>query len=80
MQTHVAFAESLPIGCFIQTPDGPALLRADAALLYGPNGYGPPRPRPSGRITVLNAPSMIQVLRGGYAPELHPSVQSPLFP
>jgi len=80
MQTYVAFAKSLPNGCFVQSPDGAALLWADAARLYGPNGYGPPRPRPSGRVTVLGAPAMIQVLRGGYAPELHPSVQSPLFP
>lgn len=79
LQTHLADAKTLPAGTFILTTQ-PCLLTADAALPYSPTGYGPPMPRPTGRITTLTAPPMIDVLRGGYAPQLHPSAGvNPLF-
>lgn len=78
LQTHAAAAESLPAGTFIQT-DRIAVLTEDAALPYTPMGYGAPVPRPTGSVTVLTAPPMIDVLRGGYAPQMHPSAQTPLF-
>lgn len=78
LQTYQADAETLPAGAFIKT-DQVSLLTADAALPYSPNGYGAPHPRPTGLVTVLTSGPMVNVLRGGYAPEVHPSAQTPLF-
>lgn len=78
LQTHHADARTLPAGTFIMA-DTPYLLTDDAALLYTPHGYGAPKPRPTGRATVLTSAPMVNVLRGGYAPTLHPSAQTPLF-
>ncbi|MCF2903451.1 hypothetical protein L0666_00485 [Octadecabacter sp. CECT 8868] len=78
LQTHTADADSLPAGTFIKT-DRVFLLNGDAALPYMPDGYGAPQPRPSGMVTLLTAPPMVDVLRNGYAPVIHPSAQSPLF-
>lgn len=79
LQTHMADAVTLPAGTFIKA-DQVCLLTEDAALPYTAHGYGPPIPRPSGMVTTLTAPPMVDVLRGGYAPTLHPSAQTPLFP
>ncbi len=72
LQTYIADAQTLPAGAFIKT-EQTYLLTADAALPYTPAGYGKPTPRPTGAVTVLTAPPMLDVLRGGYAPSLHPS-------
>lgn len=79
LQTHTGDAQDLPAGTFIRT-DRIWLLTADAALPYTPHGYGAPQPRPRGTVTVLTCPPMVNVLRGGYAPTLHPSALTPLFP
>lgn len=79
LKTHDADAETLPAGVFIQT-DVTGLLTQDALLPYTPQGYDAPLPRPQGRVTTLTCPPMIDVLRGGYVPTLHPSAQTPLFP
>lgn len=79
LRTHRALAETLPAGSFVQT-DEPLLLTDNAALPYAPTGYGSPRHRPTGQITVLTSEPMIEVLRCGYIPTLHPSAQFPLFP
>jgi len=78
LKTHEAKAEDLPAGTFIQTTE-PFLLTDDAALPYNPSGYGAPVPRPTGLVTVLTSLPMVNVLRGGYVPQLHPSAQRPLF-
>ena len=78
LQTHQAKAETLPAGTFIKT-DTISLLTKGAALSYSAHGYGPAEPRPTGQVTVLTSPPMINVLRGGYIPTLHPSAQTPLF-
>ena len=79
LRTYRARAESLPPGSFIRT-EGPLLLTAKAALPYTPQGYATPLPRPTGTVTLLTCPPMLDVLRGGYVPTLHPSAQTPLFP
>lgn len=79
MRHHRADAASLPPGTFVKT-DKIGLLTHDAFLPYTPQGYGAPQRRPTGGLTVLTPPPMWQVLRGGYAPKLHPSAQTPLFP
>lgn len=77
LQTHRARAETLPDGAFVA---GPHLIAGDAALPYTAAGYAAPVPRPTGETTVLTAPPMLAVLRGGYEPKLHGSAQTPLFP
>ena len=72
LQTHKAEAQGLPDGTFIKT-DKTYLLIRDGALAYTPAGYGAPKPRPTGLVTVLTSEPMIAVLRGGYAPHLHPT-------
>lgn len=78
LQTHQADATTLPAGTFIKSTEI-SLLTQDSALPYAPTGYGPPKPRPTGLVTVLTSPPMLDVLRGGYAPKLHPSAGNPLF-
>lgn len=76
LQTHHADAATLPSGTFIKTHEI-SMLSGDAALPYSPTGYGAPKLRPTGRVTVLTSPPMIDVLRGGYAPTLHPTAAAP---
>lgn len=78
LRTHRADATTLPAGAFIKT-DSIRLLTDSAALAYTPDGYGAPEPRPSAVVDVLTCPPMLNVLRGGYVPKLHPSAQTPLF-
>lgn len=68
---HHAPAQTLPAGVFILA-DGPCLLTPDAALPYSADGYGPPRPRPQGDVTVLTPKPTVGVLQAGYQPLLHP--------
>jgi hypothetical protein len=77
LQTHTANADTLPAGTFIKTNDI-MLLTSHNGLPYTPNGYGPPQPRPTGAVTVLTCAPMLNVLRGGYVPTVHPSAQTPL--
>lgn len=79
LQRHKADISTLPPGTFILT-DQFHLLTDDALLPYTVNGYAAPISRPNGQVTVLTSPPMIDVLRGGYIPNIHPSAQIPLFP
>ena len=79
LQHHTAQADDLPAGTFIKT-DTFALLTRDAMLPYSENGYATPKHRPKGTVTVMTSRPMINVLRCGYVPQIHPSAQIPLFP
>ena len=72
LATWEAEADDLPDGTFIA---GAALILGDRALPFGFAGYGPARPRPRGRVTVLTPEPTVQVLGAGYRPVLHPSAQ-----
>lgn len=66
---HLADAGTLPDGTIVL--DGaPKLVRGDAMFEVRPDGYGPPLPRVSGRLTVLTPPMSRRALAGGYVPEL----------
>ncbi|MEZ5913964.1 MAG: hypothetical protein R3D84_18450 [Paracoccaceae bacterium] len=73
---HEARAESLPDGAFIRIGDRPALIRADRALPFAPDGYGMAMARPRGPVTVLTPRPTLAVLHAGYAPALHRSAGS----
>ncbi|MDG4649290.1 hypothetical protein P6F26_12615 [Roseibacterium sp. SDUM158017] len=70
---HEAEAAALPDGAFVLMPDGPCLVAGDCLLPHAPNGYGPARARPTGRVTVLTPAPVVAALAAGYRPELHPS-------
>lgn len=70
--------DDLPDGAFVLLPNTPLLLWGGQLYPWSPQGYGPPRPRPSGRVCVLTPAPTIAVLRSGYQlgtgaiePELH---------
>jgi hypothetical protein len=64
----------LPDGAFVLLPDdsAPCLVRGVHLEPWRPGGYGPPRARPSGRVSVLTPAPTIAVLRAGYVPSDHP--------
>ena len=72
-RSHRARLDTLPDGAMI-TLDGQAFaVRGDRLWLWTPDGYSP-QARPRGvDVDVLTPPSIITVLRRGYAPFWHPS-------
>jgi hypothetical protein len=75
---HRAPWTDLPEGTFVVVDEQPALALTDRLVPWqpGPEGYGPPRPRPSsGAAHVLTPPASVAVLRHGYVPTIHPSAE-----
>ena len=61
----------LPDGAFILDHAGlRGVLFGDAFHPYQPSGYGPPQPRPRGRVTLLTPPSSVAAFRNGYRPQI----------
>jgi hypothetical protein len=61
--------DDLPDGSFVLLADAPPLLvRGNLLYPWSPRGYGPPRARGSGRVSVLTPAPTIAVLRAGYRP------------
>ncbi|WP_442638921.1 hypothetical protein [Roseicyclus sp.] len=73
---HVADIATLPDGAFVLHEGAPCLAIGDGLLPFTPGGYGVPRPRPVGPATVLTPAPILDVLRAGYAPALHPSARA----
>jgi hypothetical protein len=65
-------AASLTDGAMVLL-DAPRLVAGDALLRWAPGGYDDPRPL-RGRAELLTPPSVVEVLRRGYAPLLHPRI------
>jgi hypothetical protein len=61
----------LPDGAIVLA-DVPRLVRGDVLLRWTPGGYDDPRPR-SGTAELVTPPSIVDVLRRGYEPLVHPS-------
>jgi hypothetical protein len=75
-RTHSGAFEALPDGAFVLVDGDPYLVRGEELLLWSPSGYAARRPRPRGRAEVITPPSLVAVLRAGWAgevPLLHPS-------
>jgi len=68
---HPVRLEALPDGAFVAVDGRPHLVNGDALLPYAPDGYHPPKPRPTGQALSLTPPSLLAVLTGGYQPQLH---------
>ena len=76
---HDAALDDLPDGAFVLRDGEPWLVLGDAIRRWSPAGYGERAPRPAGgSAVVITPPSVIAVLRAGFAggpevPLLHPS-------
>ncbi|HKF77488.1 MAG TPA: hypothetical protein VKF59_15215 [Candidatus Dormibacteraeota bacterium] len=64
----------LPDGAFIAYDGRAWLVRDDSLLAWSPAGYVGRRPRPrAGQADLLTPPSVVEVLRAGYRPQVHPT-------
>jgi hypothetical protein len=81
-RTHTADLDGLPDGVFVLLPDVGRtrhLLLGDALLAWTAGGYAERIDRPRGAtVEVLTPELTVRAIRGGYAPELHPSADPPL--
>jgi hypothetical protein len=65
---HRARLDDLPDGAFVLESGAPWLVTGRDLLLWTPAGYSGRRRRPSGDVTVLTPPSLVDVLRAGWDP------------
>ncbi|MDX8349569.1 hypothetical protein SLH49_16415 [Cognatiyoonia sp. IB215446] len=70
---HEADLDTLPDGVFVLLGDAAYMVQGNHLLPFAPDGYGAPIPRPAGTATVLTPRPMVDVLRAGFAPILHPT-------
>jgi hypothetical protein len=73
---HAAPLDELPDGAFVLRDGAPWLVRGGELRRWTPNGYAERAPRRAGTATLLTPPSLVAVLRAGWAgavPLLHPS-------
>ncbi|MBA3842499.1 MAG: hypothetical protein H0X39_07750 [Actinobacteria bacterium] len=74
---HPAPLSGLPDGTFVLHRNVPALVQGDRLLGWSPGGYGEPQARPRrGTVAVITPPSLVEVLRAGWEPDVplvHPS-------
>jgi hypothetical protein len=71
---HGAILGDLPEGSMIA--DGPQarLLHGNELLAWSPFGYGTRRPAvASAKVNLLTPPSIVDVIRAGYSPSIHPT-------
>jgi hypothetical protein len=74
---HRRNIDTLPDGAMIAINDDAFALRGTRALRWTPSGYGDVTPRPHGvNVDLLTPPSIVAVLKAGYAPLWHPSAKS----
>ena len=73
---HSCALSDLPTGSIILWRDQPHLVLPNTLAPYAPQGYGPHRSRPQGKVTVLTPAPTIAVLRAGYRPELHKTAEN----
>lgn len=71
-----AALSSLPPGVMVEHGGRPCLYREGALLPWTFEGYGSAfRPFPAERIRVLTPRSIVEAIRAGFEPELHPSAR-----
>jgi hypothetical protein len=71
---HRRKLDSLPDGAMIAIGADAFAVRGGRLLRWTPQGYAPARPRPQvAQAEVLTPPSILAVLRAGYAPRWHPT-------
>ncbi|MEI4486527.1 hypothetical protein V8J36_10025 [Frigidibacter sp. MR17.14] len=68
-----AAAPDLPAGAFVLWDDVAHILIDDAMFRYSPEGYTAKLKRPANSVTCLTPAPIVEVLKAGYKPLLHPS-------
>jgi hypothetical protein len=76
-RTWQASPADLPDGSMIAVDGRAVALRGDQALPWSFAGYRTAVPRPAGTVAVLTPPTIVDVLREGFAPAWHCSAQAP---
>jgi hypothetical protein len=72
--TYEASLNSLPDGCFVQIGDSGCVVLGGDLIRWSPEGYTEKRRRPDGlNVTVLTPKPIVDCIRQGYAPSIHPS-------
>ena len=73
-KTYRAAIDMLPDGAMVVANGDAFALRGGKMLHWTPRGYDAARPRPrGGEADLLTPPSIVAVLKRGYAPQWHPS-------
>ena len=76
---HEAELDDLPDGAFVLEDAGPSLVLGAALLPWSAAGYRERRLRPSGPARLVTPPSLVEILRRGWAssvPVLHPTARA----
>jgi hypothetical protein len=67
---------TLPNGTYIVDDGTPQLIWGDALIEWGDAGYGRRIPRPrSGKVDVLTPRSIVEIIRAGFVPAVHPTAE-----
>lgn len=77
---HTAEVTMLPDGAYLLWQDQPMMLWQGALWPYSTMGYGAPHRCPTGTVSVLTPKPTLHVIRAGYRPEIHPSLNQPAQP
>ena len=73
--TWQAKLNSLPDGCFVEIEGSACLIWRGSLLPWTPDGYEHRKPRPEhAQVTVLSPRPIVECLRHGYVPDVHPTV------
>jgi hypothetical protein len=79
--TYEAPFESLPDGCFVEFDGAPLLVWQNALALWTPEGYAHKIARPHrATVSVLTPQPIVECLRRGYVPAIHPSLNGAAVP
>ena len=73
--TFQASARNLPDGAMYMLRGATYLRFGDQAFEFDPSGYSAPRLLHQGTVDVLTPKPIVEVLRAGYRPRLHPTVR-----
>jgi hypothetical protein len=77
-RTYEAVLSTLPEGTIVDYEGQPHLSWRGTLRLWTFSGYGPPADAPSGaRVAVLTPESVVEAIRHGFAPQVHPSAGPP---
>jgi hypothetical protein len=71
--THTMPAAGVPDGVMVRVDGEPGLLVGGRIRPWSFQGYGRPRPAPSGPVEVLTPPSIVAAIAAGYRPLVHPT-------
>jgi len=75
-RTHRRNIDTLPDGAMIALDGEAYAVRGKHLLRWTPRGYQGSKPRPRGATAdVLTPPSILRVLKAGYAPQWHKSAE-----